>query len=205
MIHMCDAVYRPRDYIIGEVSIRFTALERLVSAARVGVFVFTIIQKELQMECRSIVEWIARRRRGGIYAFDFIYKDALPFGACRWIILCFVRGLKQTRRNSAGICLFVSHSRRTYRSNYDDACIDRSEFWLLLTCVTSAFVSGVVLSWNTFRNSRGLLDVLQNSLADMTNCCTSCKLCSAYSADTEHFSIRCDASSSTPLAHQLFA
>lgn len=37
------------------------------------------------------------------------------------------------------------------------------------TCETSAFVSGVALSWNTSRNSLGL-DVIQNSLADSTKC-----------------------------------
>lgn len=76
---------------------------------------------------------------------------------------------------------------------------------LSLTCVTSAFVSGVVLSWNTFRNSRGLVDASQNSLADIMNCCTSCRHCSAQSTDIEHRSMRCDARSSTPRAHQLFA
>lgn len=73
-----------------------------------------------------------------------------------------------------------------------------------LTCETSALVSCVALSWNTSRNSLGL-DVTQNSLADSTNCWISCKLSSACSGDIEHFSMRCDANSSMPRAHQLFA
>lgn len=77
-------------------------------------------------------------------------------------------------------------------------------FHIELTCATSARVSGVALSWNTSRNSLGL-DVIQNSLADSTNCWSSCKLSSAYSGETEHFSMRWDAKSSIPRAHQLFA
>lgn len=64
-------------------------------------------------------------------------------------------------------------------------------------------VSGVVLSIKTFLNSLGLDNL--KSPADAINSTISCKLCSAISADDEHLSILCDAKSSIPRAHQIFA